>query len=136
MGKIGDELLWWLDVLKALNPLLTAFDELLLLLWLFDELLLLLFPLFADEDSVGVCLMCEDFVPELPLVVLVVEFVVLLFDEDDVVLELLEVLDADDELLFEDFELLRFDEDDVDDVWCCNCWRHFARRFLNQTCKW
>jgi hypothetical protein len=104
-------------VLKALNPLLTAFDELLLLLllWLFDELLLELFPLFADEDSVGVCLMCEDFVPELPLVVFVVEFVVLLFDDDDVVFELLEVLDADDELL-EDFELLRFEDDDAADV--------------------
>jgi hypothetical protein len=106
-------------VLKALNPLLTAFDELLLLLlllWLFDELLLELFPLFADEDSVGVCLICEDFVPELPLVVFVVEFVVLLFDDDDVVFELFEVLDVDDELLLEDFELLRFDDDDVDDV--------------------
>lgn len=132
MGNIGDELLWWFEALKALSPLLTAFDVLLLaLLWLLlDELL---FPLFAlpDDESVGVCLMCDDFVPE-PLVVLVVEFVVLLFDDDEVVFELL-VFRVVDELP-EDFELLRLDED-AEDVWCCNCWRHFARRFLNHTWK-
>lgn len=131
MGSIGDELLWWLDVLKALSPLLTAFDVWLLLLWLFvDELLLLFPPLALPLDaSVGVCLMCDDFVPE--LVVLVVEFVVLLFDDDEVVFELLEFRVVD-EALPEDFELLRLDVDD-EDVWCCNCCRHFARRFLNQT---
>jgi hypothetical protein len=124
MGKIGDELLllWF----KALSPLLTAFDVLLVLLWLFaDELLLLLL-----DESVGVCLMCDDFVP--PLVVLVVEFVVLLFDDDEVVLELLEFRVVDE--LPEDFELLRLVDDD-EDVWCWSCWRHFARRFLNHTWK-
>lgn len=73
-------------------------------------LLLELFPLFADEDSVGVCLMCEDFDPE--LVVFVVELVVLLFD-DDVPLEPLPVLVVDEEFV-EDFELLRL-EDVLDD---------------------
>lgn len=109
-------------MLKALSPLLTAFDELLVLLWLFvDELLLLLFPLLAFPLglSVGVCLMCDDLEPVLPLVVLVVEFVVLLFDDDDVVFELLEFRVVDDELP-DVFELLRLDEDD-EDVWCCNC---------------
>lgn len=75
-------------------------------------LLLELFPLFADEDSVGVCLMCEDLVV-LPLVVFVVELVVLLFDED-VLLEPLPVLVVDEEFV-EDFELLRL-EDELDDV--------------------
>lgn len=75
---------------------------------MFDELLLLLFPLFAfpDDVNVGVCLMCDDFDP---LVVLVVELVVLLFDDDDVVFELLEFRVADEELP-EVFELLRLDE--------------------------
>lgn len=132
MGNIGDELLWWFDVLKALSPLLTAFDVLLVLLWLLVDELLLLLLLVLTDDSVGVCLMCDDLVPELPLVVLVVEFVVLLFDDDDVVFELLEFRVVVDELPA-DFELLRLDDDE--DVWCCNCWRHFARRFLNQTWK-
>lgn len=129
MGKIGDELLWRFAVLKALSPLLTEFDVLLLLalLWLFiDELLLLLLAL--PLASVGVCLMCDDL---LPLVVLVVEFVVLLFDDDDVVFELLAFRVVDDELP-DVFELLRLEEADEDD-WCCACWRHLARRFLNQT---
>lgn len=120
MGKIGDELLllWF----NPLSPLLTAFDVLLVLLWLFDVELLL-----APDASVGVCLMCDDFVP---LVVLVVEFVVLLFDDDEVVLELLEFRVVDE--LPVDFELLRLVDDD-EDVWCWSCWRHFARRFLNHT---
>lgn len=126
MGKIGDELLLLLWF-KPLIPLLTAFDELPVLLWLFAVELLLL--LLADE-SVGVCLMCDDFEP--PLVVLVVEFVVLLFDVDEVVLELL-VFRVVDELPV-DFELLRLVAD-AEDVWCWSCWRHFARRFLNHTWK-
>jgi hypothetical protein len=63
--------------------------------------------------------MCDDLVPELPLVVLVVEFVVLLFDVDDVVFELLEFRVVDVELP-DVFELLRLDEV-AEDVWCCNC---------------
>lgn len=129
MGNKGDELFWWFDKLKALSPLLTVFAVLLMLLWLFDEelllLLLLLFPLLALPDD-GVCLMWEDFA--LPLVVFVVELVVLLFDDDDVVFELFLVVDDE---LPEDFELFRLE--DVEDCWCCACWRHFARRFLNQT---
>jgi len=50
--------------------------------------------------------MCDDFDP---LVVLVVELVVLLFDDDDVVFELFEFRVADEELP-EVFELLRLDE--------------------------
>lgn len=131
MGNNGDELFWWLDKLKELSPLLTVFAELLLmLLWLFDDelllLLLLLFTLLGLPDD-GVCLMWDDFALP-PLVVLVVELVVLLFDDDDVVFELFRVVDVE---LPEDFELLRLE--DAEDCWCWACWRHFARRFLNQT---
>lgn len=93
-----------------------------------DELMLLL-ALLALPD-VGVCLMCDDFVPELPLVVLVVELVVLLFDED--VFELLAFREAPDELP-EVFELLRLEVEE--EVRCCCCCLLFARRFLNQTYK-
>lgn len=93
----------------------------------------MLLPL-ADDASVGVCLMCDFVPPELPLVVFVVELVVLLFDADDVVLELLLLFLVVDDELPDVFELLRL-VDDAEDVWCCNCWRHFARRFLNQTWK-
>lgn len=127
MGNIGDELLWWFDVLKAPNPLLTA---LLLLLWLLVDELLLLFAL-PEDASVGVCFMWDDLLPEFPLVELVVVLVVLLFDDDDVVFELLEFLVAVDEPP-DGFELLIL-EDAAADVECCNCWRHLARRFLNQT---
>lgn len=71
-----------------------------------------MFPLLPlPDDKVGVCLMCDDFVPLPPLVVLVVEFVVLLFDADDVVFELLELRVVDVELP-EVFELLWLDEAD------------------------
>jgi hypothetical protein len=59
--------------------------------------------------------MCDDFEP---LVVLVVEFVVLLFDDDEVVFELLEFRVVDE--LPDVFELLRLVED-AEDVWCCSC---------------
>lgn len=36
--------------------------------------------------------------------------------------------EQDDRL--DDFELLA-----LEDCWCVCCWRTFARRFLNQTCK-
>lgn len=82
-------------------------------------LLLLLFPLpfeLAPPDaSVGVCLICDDFEP--PLVAFVVEFVVLLFADDDVEFELLRVVDVE---LPDDFELLRLDVE-AEEVWCCSC---------------
>lgn len=100
-------------MLRALKLLLTAFDVALVL---FDELLLLLLLLelpelfaLADSACVGVTFMCDDFVtPVLLLVELLDVFVVLLDDDDDVevVLEL-RVVELDD-----DFELLRFDDED------------------------
>jgi hypothetical protein len=93
-------------VLRALRLLFTAFDALVL----FDVLLLLL--LFdADNACVGVTLMCDDFVL---VVELLVVFVVLLApDDEDVEVELLELrFDELDEV----FELLRFVDDDDDDV--------------------
>lgn len=101
---------------------------------MFEDELMLLFPLLPLPDD-GVCLMCDDFVPELPLVVLVVELlvelVVLLFADDDV-FELLAFRVVPDELP-EVFELLRLEV--VEDVRCCCCCLLFARRFLNQTYK-
>lgn len=78
------------------------------------ELLLLLLLAFAPDPSDGVCFICDDLLP--PLVELDVEFVVLLFDDDDVewLFELLELRVADvDELpdVFELFKLVVEDEE-------------------------
>lgn len=69
----------------------------------------------------------EVFVVKLALLELVSDFDVDTLDDDDDV--------------FEDFRLEEMDEDlELDDlleicefVCCCSCWRHLARRFLNQT---
>jgi hypothetical protein len=63
--------------------------------------------------------MWDDLLPEFPLVELVLVLVVLLFDDDDVVFELLEFLVAVDEPP-DGFELLILDEAAAD-VECCNC---------------
>lgn len=129
IGRIGDDV-WWLDALRALRLLFTAFDAFVL----FDELLLLLLlwlPLpFPPPDNacVGVTLMCDDFEFDVELLV---ELVVLLDPDADAEVELLRFDEPDDVV----FELLRFVDDEAADVWCWSCCRHFARRFLNQTCK-
>lgn len=137
IGRIGDDV-WWLDALKALRLLFTAFDA---FVW-FDELLLLLllwllllpplppfpFPLPPDNACVGVTLMCDDFEFDVELLD---ELVVLLDPDPDAEVELLLRFDEPDEVVF---ELLRFVADVAADVWCWSCCRHFARRFLNQTC--
>lgn len=85
---------------------MTAFDAFVL----FDELLLLLLPpllALADNACVGVTLMCDDFEPVDELLVV---FVVLLAPDDDAVLELFELrFDVFDD----DFELLRFVDDEA-----------------------
>lgn len=48
-----------------------------------------------------------------------------IFDDEELFIEL-----VDDMLLELDEDLLDICELDC----CCNCCRHFARRFLNQTC--
>jgi len=97
-------------VLKAPKLLFIAFDVALVL---FDELLLLLLLLelpelfaFADSACVGVTFMCDDFVTPVELLVeLLVVFVVLLDDDDDVEVEFALRFDEPDVV----FELLRFD---------------------------
>jgi hypothetical protein len=93
-----------LEALRALRLLFTAFDALVL----FDVLLLLL---LFDSACVGVTLMCDDFVL---VVELLVVFVVLLApDDEDAEVELLGLrFDELDDV----FELLRFVDDDDDDV--------------------
>jgi hypothetical protein len=94
-----------LELLRALKLLLTAFDVELVLFDVFEWFV------FADNACVGVTLICDDFVLEDPLVELLVVFVVLLVDEDDVEVELLELRVAE---LDADFELFRFvDEEEV-----------------------
>lgn len=96
-----------MEVLRALRLLFTAFDALVL----FDVLLLLLLLLLLfDSACVGVTLMCDDFV----LVELLDVFVVLLApDDEDAEVELLGLrFDELDDV----FELLRFVDDDDDDV--------------------
>jgi hypothetical protein len=57
-----------------------------------------------------------------PLVEFDVEFVVLLFDDDDVGwLFELELREDEPVALPELFELFRFDVDVDDELWCCNC---------------
>jgi hypothetical protein len=111
MGRMGDDVEWWLVVLRAPRLLLTAFvaalepfDELLLLLLL--ELPELLLPAFAERACVGVTFMCDDLEPLL-LVELLAVLVVLLDDADVDAVELLFRVDE----LDDDFELLRFDDD-------------------------
>lgn len=60
------------------------------------------------------------------------------FVELELLLPLFDVLreeddehEADPEPELTDFELLKL----FDCCCCCNCWRHLARRFLNQTWK-
>lgn len=96
--------------------LLLCVDELLFELLLFEFVLFELLALAPAPGPIdGVCLMCDDFVP---LVELDVEFVVLLFDDVDVewLFELLELRDDDVVELPDDFELFKFDEDEVVEV--------------------
>lgn len=85
-----------------------------------DDLLLLLLLLLLDFAGVP-----DEFVPELPLP-LELFWLLLLFDE----LRFEPEFPPDPTPPLLPFELLR----EFDCCCCCSCWRHLARRFLNQTC--